>query len=196
MSNLLQFFLTFLILFVLASSARAIVVEPSVEQLQQAIDKGKAAVQSKTPPSQLYSRFGSSEDLRSHGFIMTKLGGLAVLSAHYAFRSASPTQQDIARITKDSDLQISATVFGSSAGFAVDSYMVLKQGDRLIKPTKVRSDAQAHRSVAYPNDPPYKAKIVASFPYGSFDPLVPTTVSVFPGDGGEISFELDFFSIP
>ncbi|GJL55200.1 MAG: hypothetical protein NPIRA02_23320 [Nitrospirales bacterium] len=174
----------------------AIVVNPTQEQVQAAIAKGKAAVLSKTPPSQLYWRFGSPETLHAHGFLMTKLGGLAVLAAHYAFRAESPTEQDIVRITKESALQVSVSVFGSSPEFGKDSYMVLNQGDRLIKPTQVRFDAQARRSDVWPNDPPYQAKVVASFPYEHFDPVQPTTISVFPGEGGEVQFDLDFSRIP
>ncbi|GJL64407.1 MAG: hypothetical protein NPIRA04_30610 [Nitrospirales bacterium] len=173
-----------------------IVVDPTNEQIQRAISLGKSAVQSKTPPSQLYWRFGSAETLQPHGFIMTKLGGLAVLSAHYAFRAESPTEQDIARVSRDSALQVSVTMFGSFPEFGKDSYMVLKQGERLIKPTQIRFDAQAHRSDAWPNDPPYQAKVVASFPYDLINPLLSTTISVFPGEGGEIHFDLDFSEIP
>ncbi|WP_447971802.1 hypothetical protein [Nitrospira sp. M1] len=179
-----------------AETAHAIVVNPTHTQVQAAIAKGQAAVESKTPPSQLYWRFGSTETLRPHGFIMTKLGGLAVLSAHYAFRVESPTEQDISRITKGTALQVSVTVFGLLPEFAKDSYMVLKQGERLIKPMHVRFDAQAHRSDVWPNDPPFQAKVVASFPYELFNPLLPTTITVFPGVGGEVHFDLDFSKIP
>lgn len=189
--------LVFLIIYLgVSPSSFAIVENPTVDQQREAVESGQSAAQAKIPPSQLYWRFGSSEDLQPHGFIMTKLGGLTVLAAHFSFRGETPSPEDMNRIMKESLLEVNVTVFGSSPGFAVDSYIILKQGKRLIKPTRVRSDARAHRSVAWPNDPPYKAKIIASFPYGTFDPLHPTTISVFPGDGGEISFNLDFSSIP
>ncbi len=181
--------------FGLSLSSSAIVVSPTEEQMQQAIAKGKAAAQSKIPPTQLYWRFGSTENLQPHGIVMTKLGGIAVLSAHFSFRSVTPSEEEIRRIIEDGFLQVSVTIFGLTPSFAVDSYVLLKQGERLIKPEKVRSDAHAHRSAVWPNDPPFKAKVVASFPYGSFDPLLPTTVSVFPGEGGEIDFKLDFSTI-
>jgi len=196
MRNLLQLLILLVAILAANEDSYGIVVNPTNEQIQSAIFKGKAAVRSKTPPSQLYWRFGSAETLQPHGFIMTKLGGLAVLSAHYAFRSASPTEQDIARVSTDSALQVSVTVFGSFPEFGKDSYMVLKQGERLIKPTQIRFDAQAHRSDVWPKDPAYRAKVVASFSYDLINPLLPTTISVFPGEGGEVRFDLDFSEIP
>ena len=174
----------------------AIEVNPTKEHVTRALEQGKAAAESKTPPSHLFWRFGSSETLKPHGMLMTKLGGVAVLSAHFSFRSARPTDEDMQRVLEDGFLQVSVTIFGSSTRFAVDSYMLLKQGERLIKPAKVRSDALAHRSAVWPNSPTFKAKVVASFPYDGFDPLVPTTISVFPREGGEVHFELDFSAIP
>ncbi len=174
----------------------AIEVSPTKEQREKAIADGLVAARSKIPPSQLFWAFGSSEKLQPHGMLMTKLSGLAVLSAHYSFRSAIPSEEDVRSVMEDGFLQVSVNIFGMSPSFAVDSYIVLKQGERLITPTKVRSDARARRSEAWPNDPPFQAKVVASFAYGTFDPLFPTTVSVFPGIGGEISFDLDFSTIP
>jgi len=196
MRSFFQLLILLLAMLESTETCHGIVVNPTHEQVQTAIALGKAAAQSKTPPSQLYWRFGLAETLQAHGFIMTKLGGIAVLSAHYAFRSESPTEQDLVRITKDSALQVSVTVFGSFPEFGKDSYMVLKQGERLIKPTQVRFDAQAHRSQVWPNNPPYQAKVVASFPYETFDPLLPTTITVFPGEGGEVHFDLEFSAIP
>ncbi len=174
----------------------AIEVSPTEEHILFALEQGKAAANSKTPPSHLFWRFGSSEVLQPHGMLMTKLGGVAVLSAHFSFRAARPTEEDLHRVLEDGFLQVSVIVFGSSARFAVDSYMLLKQGERLIKPAKVRSDSLAHRSIVWPNSPSFKAKVVASFPYDGFDPLVPTIISVFPGEGGEVNFDLDFSTIP
>ncbi len=174
----------------------AIEVNPTETQIDKAITDGQAAAKVKTPPSKLFWPFGSTETLHPHGILMTKLSGLAVLSAHYSFRSAVPSDEDVRRVMDDGFLQVSVTIFGSSPSFAVDSYILLKQGERLIKPAKVRSDARAHRSETWPNDPPFRAKVVASFSYGTFDPMLPTTISVFPGTGGEMSFDVDFSAIP
>lgn len=126
---------------------------------------------------------------------MTKVNGLAVLSAHFALRSESPSDQDIQRILDERDVLISVTIWGDSPRFAMDSYMVLKQGDQLVKPIRVRFDGVATRSANWPNVPRYRAKVVGAFRYEDIDPFAMSTLSVFPRDGGEISFDLDFSTI-
>jgi len=59
----------------------------------------------------------------------------------------------------------------------------------------VRFDARANRSAAWPESPRYKAKVVASFAYDDFDPAAPTTVTIFPANGGEVTFPLEFSQI-
>ena len=179
-----------------AGNSEAIVVNPSEIQIQKALQAGDVAAKGKIPPNKLYWNFGPDADLQSHGFLMTKMNGLTVMSAHFALRSEIPSKQDIAQILKASELQVVATIFGSTPQFAIDSYVVMKQSNRLIKPRQVRSDARAARSSAWPKSPAYQAKIVASFPYDTFDPQAPTAVVIFPGEGGEIIFELDFAAIP
>ncbi|MGB0909965.1 MAG: hypothetical protein ACPGYT_06340 [Nitrospirales bacterium] len=179
-----------------ASSAYAIEVSPTKKQVNKALADGRAAARLQTPPSKLFWRFGSPDTLSPHGMLMTKLSGLAVLSAHYSFRSTMPSPEDIRRVMEDEFLQVSVVIFGLSPSFAVNSYILFKQGERLIKPAKVRADARARRSEVWPNDPSFRAKVVASFPYGTFDSMLPTTILVFPGTGGEISFDVDFSAIP
>ncbi len=174
----------------------AIVVAPSELQIQQALEKGEAAAKAKTPPNILYWQFGAVDELKPHGFLLTKMNGLTVMSTHFALRSEKPSKQDVQQILNGSELQVVVTVFGSTPQFAVDSYVVLKQSNRLIKPQRVRLDARASRSSAWPESPAYKARIVAAFPYGTFDPKSLTTVVIFPGEGGEIDFEMDFSAIP
>ena len=201
MRNLIQIGLTifpiFLALIILrAGNSEAIVVNPSEIQIQEALQAGDMAAKGKIPPNKLYWQFGPEADLTSHGFLMTKMNGLTVMSAHFALRSETPSKQDIEQILKASELQVVVTVYGSTPQFAVDSYLVMKQSNRLIKPRQIRSDARAVRSSAWPASPAYQAKIVASFPYDTFDPQAATAVVIFPGEGGEITFEVDFAAIP
>ena len=67
--------------------------------------------------------------------------------------------------------------------------------ERTIKPITVRSDGQANRTAVWPEAPAYRAKVVASFSYGDCDPRARSRISVFPGTGGEVSFDLDFKEI-
>lgn len=127
---------------------------------------------------------------------MTKLNGIAVLSSHFALRGESPAPENIQRVLDKETLQVVVVIFGVSPTFAKDSYLLLKQGSRLIRPDRIRFDARA--SPISPGQGPFtfRAKIVASFHYDAFDAQAQTTIKVFPGAGGEVIFDLDFAAIP
>jgi hypothetical protein len=182
------------------SIASAIEIQPSAQQIQRALDQGRAAATARVPPVELYSWFGPTNEpaneFRPRGFLMTKISGVAVMSAHFALRSAQPTDQELQRVLDDKYLQVSITLFGDRRNFAQNTFVMLTQGERKIMPAHVRSDATADRTSAWPKSPAYRAKVVASFAYGDFDPQAKTQLSVFPRTGGEISFDLDFAAIP
>lgn len=180
----------------LSDTLEAIVHNPSAQQIEDALTRGEAIAEERQPPINLYAHFGKAEGLSPHGFLMTKLSGVAVLSGHFALRGDHPSPEDIERILTEDALQIVVTVFGDSPIFARESYLLLKQGDDLIKPTRIRADGRAAAIGPLSNQPSFRAKIVASFPYSSFDPEAQTVISVFPGVGGEVNFPLDFSSIP
>ncbi|MBA3611366.1 MAG: hypothetical protein H0W49_00315 [Nitrospirales bacterium] len=127
---------------------------------------------------------------------MTKLNGISVLSSHFALRGEYPASEDIQRVPDEEALQVVVVIFADSPTFAKDTYLLLKQGNRLIKPDRIRFDARA--SPISPGQGPsiFRAKIMASFPYDAFDVLAQTTIKVFPGAGGEVTFHLDFADIP
>lgn len=183
-----------------APVAPAIELQPSAEQIQRALEQGRAAATARVPPVELYSWFGPSNDpaneFRPRGFLMTKMSGVAVMSAHFALRSAQPTEQELQRILDDTHLQVSVTLYGDRRDFAQNTFIMLTQGGRKIMPVHVRSDATADRTSAWPKSPAYRAKVIASFAYGDFDPQARTQLSVFPRGGGELSFDLDFAAIP
>jgi hypothetical protein len=175
----------------------AIVQYPSQSQIVEAVERGQEGARSRNPPNALNRRFGSSEDdFQPYGFLMTKLSGIAVMSGHFALRGEQPTAQDIQRVLDEEALQVVVMIFGDSPSFAMDSYLLLKQGNRLIKPDRIRFDARASPVSQGRGEPVFRAKIVASFVYGTFDLEAPTTIKVFPGAGGEMTFDLDFSSIP
>jgi hypothetical protein len=170
-------------------------VEPSREQIQSALDRGKSAASARLPPDRLYAWFGSRDEWKPHGFLMTKMVGLAVMSAHFALRSATPSEAEIRQVADEASLLISVVILGDRPEFARDCYMVLVQGGRTIKPVKVRFDGQASRTSVWPKPPAYKAKVVASFNYADLDPKANTRISVFPAGGGEVTFDLEFSQI-
>ena len=181
---------------VTVSATFAIEVQPKADQIAAALERGQAAAVAHTPPDRLYSWFGpGSGDLTPRGFLMTKLDALAVMSAHFGLRGLRPSPLDQDQTLADPYLLVSITLFGERPAFAVDSYVLLQQGDRTIIPVKVRFDGTASRSSVWPSSPAYRAKIVAFFAYADLDPGAKSRLSVFPKGGGEVTFDLDFAAI-
>jgi hypothetical protein len=183
-----------LILFA-AVAVFAIEIQPSKEEIRAALDRGAEAAKDHRPPDIFYTRFGATDDLHPSGFLITKLAALSVMATHMGLRGTEPGESDIAQVLDGKTMLVSATIFGNIGNFAVDSYMVLDQAGKTVKPVTVRFDGMASRSAAYPEPPRFKAKVVASFDYADFDPKAPTTISIFPANGGEVTFPLDFSQI-
>jgi hypothetical protein len=173
------------------ASARAIEMQPSPAQVQAAIDDGRAAAAARVPPDRLYAWFGGAGDLEPRGFLLSKLVGVKVMASHFALRGALPGEADIRQILDEPSLLVSVIIFGSRPDFALDSYMVLIQDGKVVKPLRVRFDGTAERSRVWPQAPAYRAKVVASFAYADFNPRAQTKVAVYPAGGGEVSFDLD-----
>ena len=173
----------------------AIEVQPTPEHIQATVERGKAAAAQGVSPDQLHTWFGAKEDLAPRGFIMTKLGSLLVMANHLSLRALSPTEQDIAQVMTNGNLLINVVLFGERVNFAADSYIVLEQAGRTVKPSSVRFDARGDRTAVWPQQPAYRAKVIAQFPYADLDPQAKTTLTVFPSGGGQVAFELDFAHI-
>jgi len=176
-------------------SAQAIDVYPTAEQIQTALNLGKAAAEKRSHPDMFYVRFGATDELHSSGFLITKLGGLSVMATHMVLRGTQPSETDVTQVLEGQTMLVSTVIFGNVPNFAVDSYMVFDQGGKTIKPVSVRFDGFANRSAAWPESPRFKAKVIASFNYADFDPYANTIITVFPANGGESSFSIDFSGI-
>lgn len=177
---------------VCAIPVMAIEGQPSSEQVQAALESGKAAAAQGKAPDTFYVRFGAQDELHPSGFLITKLGALSVMATHMTLRGLQPTEADVAQVVETKTMLVSTVIFGDLPAFAQESYMVFDQAGRTIKPVTVRFDGQANRSAAWPERPRFKAKVVASFDYSDFDPRAKTTITVFPASGGADSFVLDF----
>jgi len=178
-----------------ASDTWAIDVQPSQDQIRAALDRGAEAAKQHSSPDSFYTRFGATDELHPSGFLVTKLAGLSVMATHMALRGLQPSEADVTQVLDGKTMLVSATIFGNLPNFAVDSYMVFDQAGKTIKPVTVRFDGRANRSAAWPEAPRFKAKVVASFAYGDFDPMAPTTITIFPANGGEVTFPVDFSQI-
>ena len=176
-------------------SAHAIDVFPTAWQIQTALDQGKEVAEKRMPPDSFYVRFGVADEVQPKGFLITKIGAVSVMAAHMALRGLEPSEADVAQVLEGKTMLISTVIVGNTPNFAVDSYMVLDQGGKTIKPVMVRFDARANRSVVWPKSPRFKAKVVASFNYADFDPRAKTTIIVYPATGGESRFTIDFGEI-
>ena len=179
-----------------AMESRAIEVSPTNVQVEQAVEQGLRAAKDRVLPNRLYTWFGSDQELRPKGFLMTKMNGLAVMASHFGLRGETPSETEIHRILVEETMFVSVTIFGEIPTFADNSYIVLKQGEKLVKPLKVRFDGVAQRTKAWPKAPRYKAKVIGSFKYDTFDPNAKTTIMVFPSKGKEVSFDVEFSNIP
>ena len=178
-----------------AIPAMAIDVQPSAEQVRAALDGGNAAATQGRAPDSFYVRFGADDELHPSGFLITKLGALSVMATHMALRGLQPSEADVAQVVETKTMLVSAVIFGESVIFAQESYLVLDQAGRTVKPVTVRFDGQANRTAVWPEHPRFKAKVVASFNYSDFDPRAKTTITVFPASGGAASFVIDFAGI-
>ena len=176
-------------------SAHAIDVHPTAGQIQTALDQGEEAAEKRMPPDSFYVPFGVTDALQPKGFLITKIGALSAMATHMALRGLQPSKADVTQVLEGKTMLISTVILGDTPNFAVDSYMVLDQGGKTIKPVIVRFDAQAERSVVWPKTPRFKAKVVASFNYADFDPRAKTTIIVYPANGGESRFSIDFSEI-
>lgn len=179
-----------------AMESRAIEVSPTTVQVEQAVEQGLRAAKDRVLPNRLYAWFGSDAELRPKGFLMTKMNGLIVMASHFGLRGETPTKTEIRRILAGETMLVSVTIFGETRTFADNSYIVLKQGEKLVKPLNVRFDAVAQRTRVWPKAPRYKAKVIGSFRYDAFDPNAKTMIMVFPGKGNEVSFDVEFSNIP
>ncbi len=179
-----------------ATESRAIEVSPTTVQVEQAVEHGLRAAKDRVLPSRLYAWFGSDEELHPKGFLMTKMNGLTVLASHFGLRGETPSETEIQRILEGETMLVSVTIFGETSKFADNSYIVLKQGEKLVKPLNVRFDGVAQRTKVWPKAPRYRAKVIGSFRYDVFDPKAKTTIVVFPSQGGEVSFDVEFSNIP
>jgi len=185
----------FLFFWPVGATVWAIDVRPTPDQIQAALDRGKDAAEQRRPPDALYERFGATDELHPSGFLVTKMASLSVMATHMALRGLEPSEADVTQVLEGNTMLISTVIFGEAPNFAVDSYMVMDQGGKMVKPVTVRFDGQANRSAAWPESPRFKAKVLASFNYADFDPLAKTTITVFPAAGGEATFTLNFSEI-
>ena len=179
----------------IAAPSVAIESQPTREHIRMALERGTHAAAEHRSPDTFYARFKSPDDQHASGYLVTKLGGVSVMATHLASRGLQPSEADVTHVLDASTMLISAVIVGEHPSFAENSYMVLEQGQKAIKPITVRADGQADRSAVWPKSPRFTARVVALFNYADFDPMAKSTITVFPASGGELRFSVDFAQI-
>src|SRR4029077_4137228 len=113
-------------------SAYAIDVHPTAKQIQTAIEQGNEAAEMRSTPESFYVWFGVSDAVTPRGFLVTKLGALSVMASHMALRGHQPSESDVRQVLESQTMLVNTVIFGNTPNFAVDSYMVLEQGGKII----------------------------------------------------------------
>jgi hypothetical protein len=176
--------------------AAAIDVKLDDAAVRKAVDEGKQIKDVKTVPT----RFGTdlSKDLcGGGGEIQTKTVGLNRLGAVMA-ANPEKAQQDkeqveaaIQKIADSNRLKIVFDFCGDTPDFAEDAQATLEQDGRMIKGEMGKPDKAKKNT----EGPAYRGKIAASFAYGSFNPIAPTKITLYPKVGEAMTWEVDLSKI-
>ena len=181
----------------LAGTSDAIDVKLDDAAIRKAVEEGK---QIKDVKNIQVPRFGAdlSKDIcGGGGEIRTKASGLQRLGALIAAdpdraeHDKAQVEQAIQKMADAKELKIAFDFCGDTQDFAEDAQATLEQDGGMIKgetgkPDKAKKNAEG---------PAYRGKIVASFPYGSFNPTAPTKITLYPKVGEAMSWDVDFSKV-
>jgi len=135
--------------------------------------------------------FGVLEAYEESGYIGTKFYYLAFLGYLSARKYKSPERAEVQTVLSAKVLPISISTYGDKIDFAKDYHMVLKQGEKVIQPVKVKAPELAEMTARFPESPLFRATMSADFPYSEVDPKGKATIILIK-DWGESEFEVDF----
>lgn len=173
-------------------------VNLSEKDIQSAINEGKNGVMtiSSYARENYNLKFISGIDsLIDNAQINTPYLSIAYSSALKSSKYEEVTKEDINRLLKEYEYMqpFSVTMYGSSIDFPQHTHMVLKQGNKVIQPSKIYgTDSFADRSTKWPNFPAYQATIGAEFPSKEIDYSKKAELIVIWASDMEFVFEVDF----
>lgn len=174
--------------------ARAVVVNLSTQEIEEAIAFGKAHSSSIEKPLDERYSFGPATPYAENGTIHTRWYKLAFLAAVAARRGTAVTQQQQSDILSDPCLQINATIYGHGLDFAKEYQVSLIQKGKELKPDKFHADHfTSHQGTEKPfaGFPCCWAVLRCYFKYDSLDPAGTATL-VIKKDGNETRLDIDF----
>ena len=181
-----------------AGTAGAIDVNLDAAAVKQAIEDGKQLKDEELKT--ISTRFGANlkEDvcggggaIRTKTVILNRLGGAIARNPQQAEQDKAKIDEQVQKVLDSKALKIEFDFCGDNADFAEGSTATLEQGGKMIKGEMAKPD----RAKKNEKGPAYRGKIVASFPYSSFDSKAPTKITLFPPMGDSMSWEVDFSTI-
>ena len=177
------------------ASLGAIVVDLNPAALKQAIEDGKKMSDEdlKTIPTRFGANLkedlcGGGGEIRTKTVTLNRLGGAIARNPEQAEQDKAKIDEQIQKILDSKVLRIAFDFCGDTADFAEGSTATLEQGGKMIKGEMAKPD----RAKKNEKGPAYRGKIVASFPYSSFDPNAVTKITLYPPVGDAMSWEVDF----
>ncbi len=180
------------------ASSGAILVDLNPAAVKQAIEDGKKM--SDEELKTISTRFGASlkEDIcggggaiRTKTVTLNRLGGAIARNPEQAEQDKAKIDEQVQKILEAKVLKIEFDFCGDTADFAEGATATLEQGGKMIKGEMAKPD----RAKKNEKGPAYRGKIVASFPYSSFDPNAVTKITLFPPIGDAMSWEVDLSKI-
>jgi len=180
------------------ASSGAILVELNPAAVKQAIEDGKKM--SDEELKTISTRFGASlkEDIcggggaiRTKTVTLNRLGGAIARNPEQAEQDKAKIDEQVQKILEAKVLKIEFDFCGDTADFAEGATATLEQGGKMIKGEMAKPD----RAKKNEKGPAFRGKIVASFPYSSFDPNAVTKITLFPPMGDAMSWEVDLSKI-
>ncbi len=172
-----------------ASPAKAMTINPTEKQVDEALAYGKARKDKIENIKQEYSYpfvSGKEEFIA----VVTKVSLLKLLSAFNEKRGRSLSQKDIDAILGAKSFYIKAYLLGDHVNFATDIRGLIEIGDRVIQPVEVKPMVWAIPSLAWPQSPSYKAANYYYFEYGEQKGDEKITF-ILQKPGGESRFAID-----
>ena len=166
-------------------NAIAVELAPTEGQIDQAVQGGQAAV---GKPLQVRNLFGTMGDC-GWGFLQTKLWNIWAGSYEAARKLKPYTAAQIQGDIQNATLLITYSLCSEQSDER-EAHVVLKQGEKVIQPTKV-STGHPETTSKWPNSPAYNVSVTAHFGYGSFDPSAMTTIIVVPRIGDRLQYDVN-----
>ena len=181
-----------------ASPSAAIVVDLDPAAVKQAIEEGKQMKDEelKNVPTRFGANLkedicGGGGEIRTKTFALNRIGSLMARNPEQAEQDKAKIDESIQKVLDSKVLKITFDFCGDTADFAEGSSATLEQGGKMIKGEMAKPD----RAKKNEKGPAFRGKIVASFPYSSFDPNAVTKITLFPSVGDALSWEVDLSKI-